>query len=122
MIPTLSQEKIWRKPIEGWIFRVSAGGFLILTGDLQQPYYFFHRVDLHNELKKLATEPSLNAEERPVEIHLGSPVISCAPEEASITLKDGRTIQGDLIIGADGVNVSLSVLFSHVSRLIECPQ
>ncbi|KZT36109.1 FAD/NAD(P)-binding domain-containing protein [Sistotremastrum suecicum HHB10207 ss-3] len=77
------------------------------AGDLQQPYYFFHRVDLHNELKKLATAPSVNAEEKPVEIHLGSPVVSCATEEAIITLKDGRTIQGDLIIGADGINSTI---------------
>lgn len=43
---------------------------------------------------------------RPAVIHLRSRVVECDCNAPSLTLEDGRTITGDLVIGADGVHVS----------------
>ncbi|KZT36110.1 FAD/NAD(P)-binding domain-containing protein [Sistotremastrum suecicum HHB10207 ss-3] len=70
------------------------------------PHYFFHRVDLHAELLKLATAEDPGAS-TPVQIHLGSTVISCDPQNATIALRDGQVVHGDLVVGADGINSSI---------------
>ncbi|KAK4226208.1 putative salicylate hydroxylase [Podospora fimiseda] len=61
-----------------------------------------HRVDLHNMLKTMATDPS--GPGRPASIHLQSAVVSYNPEAASITLADGAVVSGDLVVGADGIH------------------
>lgn len=43
-------------------------------------------------------------EGQPVELHLSNPVIDVDSERATITLKDGTVITGDVVIGADGVH------------------
>jgi len=42
----------------------------------------------------------------PAKLHLGRRVASVDPATATITFKDGSTIQGDVVLGADGVGVS----------------
>ncbi|KZT35192.1 FAD/NAD(P)-binding domain-containing protein [Sistotremastrum suecicum HHB10207 ss-3] len=69
------------------------------------PYYMCHRVDLHVELKYLATET--DGDGRPCVLHLGTGVSALDSEYASITLVDGTVVTGDLVIGADGINSSI---------------
>jgi 2-polyprenyl-6-methoxyphenol hydroxylase-like FAD-dependent oxidoreductase len=45
----------------------------------------------------------------PAKLHLGRRVASVDPATATITFKDGSTIQGDVVLGADGVGVSNSI-------------
>ncbi|KAF7344837.1 FAD/NAD(P)-binding domain-containing protein [Mycena venus] len=71
-------------------FTTSQGGF------------FCHRVDLHDELKRLATDP--DGVGKPAKLILGSQVVKCEAIEGTITLKNGDVIHADLIIGADGIH------------------
>ncbi|GKT44440.1 FAD-dependent monooxygenase OpS4 [Colletotrichum spaethianum] len=92
------------------------------------PWYFAHRVDLHEELKRLATEPSerhanghgesngtaangVNGHARssnglgqPVAVHLRSEVVAYDSTAASITLASGEVVTGDVVVAADGVH------------------
>ena len=68
-------------------------------------WYYFHRVDLHSELKRLATEPTCCAQ--PAKINLSSEVVDVDCEAGTLTLANGSTHQKDLIVAADGVHVSL---------------
>ncbi|RYP63288.1 hypothetical protein DL771_009359 [Monosporascus sp. 5C6A] len=61
-----------------------------------------HRVDLHNALKRIATDPA--GPGIPVTVHPGSRVVGYEPRAASITLASGEVIEGDVVIGADGVH------------------
>ncbi|KAH6717313.1 hypothetical protein BKA61DRAFT_719289 [Leptodontidium sp. MPI-SDFR-AT-0119] len=66
------------------------------------PYRAFHRVDLHNELKKLAlldddTVPTVN-------LHLGVKVVRVDVKNAEVESQDGDIWKGDLLIGADGLH------------------
>ncbi|KAI5477302.1 AAA family ATPase [Pseudohyphozyma bogoriensis] len=63
----------------------------------------YHRVDLHDLLKELATaeNPSKGS---PAEIRVASRVASCDAEAGTLTLESGETLSGDLIIGADGIH------------------
>lgn len=46
----------------------------------------------------------------PATLHLQNKVVSCDPAKPSISLANGQTVEGDLVIGADGVHVSLEVI------------
>ncbi|RYP63143.1 hypothetical protein DL769_007054 [Monosporascus sp. CRB-8-3] len=61
-----------------------------------------HRVDLHNALKRIATDPA--GPGIPVTVHPGSRVVGYEPGAPSITLASGEVIEGDVVIGADGVH------------------
>ncbi|RYP59455.1 hypothetical protein DL770_010192 [Monosporascus sp. CRB-9-2] len=61
-----------------------------------------HRVDLHNVLKRIATDPA--GPGIPVTVHPGSRVVGYEPRAPSITLASGEVIEGDVVIGADGVH------------------
>jgi len=63
------------------------------------PYRAFHRVDLHNELKKLALGDDGKGEK--VELHLGVKIVRVDVETAEIELSDERAWSGDLLVGAD---------------------
>jgi 2-polyprenyl-6-methoxyphenol hydroxylase-like FAD-dependent oxidoreductase len=65
---------------------------------------FFHRADLHAGLRELVQSP----------IELASEVIKVDPQTATITLTDGRTIQKDLVVIADGAHVSQSSNSSQI--------
>lgn len=53
-------------------------------------------------MKKAATSPE--GKGSPAELHLCSKVTDIDTKNAKITLKDGTTVEGDMIIGADGVH------------------
>ena len=61
------------------------------------PNYHIHRADLHKLLYDLVAPHAT--------ILLGSPVTGCdpGPVSPSVTLKSGRVVRGDLIVGADGI-------------------
>lgn len=63
------------------------------------PYLTVYRPDLHQSLADRVREL------KPDAIHLDSGVAGCEQDENSVTLilRDGRRIQGDALIGADGV-------------------
>ncbi|KAK5069539.1 hypothetical protein LTS08_007577 [Lithohypha guttulata] len=63
-------------------------------------WYFYHRVDMHREFRSMAEDPAL--EGPAAKINLGCQVIDIEPVEGIVTLKDGRKVQKDLIIVADG--------------------
>jgi len=72
------------------------------------PIWAVHRVDLHNELLRLATKESGHGQ--PIQIHLASEIID-ASIDGSVTLKNGAKRVADLVVAADGLH---SVLKSVV--------
>ena len=64
-----------------------------------------HRVDLHNELLRLATSVD-TANSKPVTLRLGAQVVD-GSTDGSITLKDGSRHTADLIVAADGLHSAL---------------
>jgi salicylate hydroxylase len=94
-----------------WITDGEANGELGFSKDLRglghafaYPWQLCHRIDLHNALKEIATRKMGKGE--PVVIHLQSKVVGVDVERASLTLQTGENVEGDLILGADGVHVS----------------
>ncbi|CAK7219736.1 hypothetical protein SBRCBS47491_003951 [Sporothrix bragantina] len=71
-------------------------------GMWQHQWVLSHRVSLHNELKRVAT--SAEGQGPPAILKTASKVASVDPETATVTLEDGTTYTGDLILGADGVS------------------
>ncbi|KAJ7846137.1 FAD/NAD(P)-binding domain-containing protein [Mycena leptocephala] len=73
-----------------------------------------HRSDLHDELKRLATD---EGDGPPAELLLGSKVVACDPEAGTVTLGSGEIVQADIVIGADGVHsvVRTSIVGSAVT-------
>ena len=63
--------------------------------------WFFHRVDLHSELRAMAENPD-SAKGKLVEIRLGTEVADMDPEDGVLHMADGTRIQKDLLILADG--------------------
>lgn len=63
-------------------------------------WYFYHRVDMHRELRTMAEDSTLPG--KASVIRLGCQVVDVDPEEGKIWLKDGSVVQKDLIIVADG--------------------
>lgn len=64
----------------------------------------YHRVDLHNGLRRLATQPADDtAQGPPAELILGCGVEDCDSQAGTVTLADGRQLQADLIVAADGM-------------------
>lgn len=71
----------------------------------------FHRIDLHNSLKRAAT--SENGRTPVAKIQASSRVVSCDPLAGTATLENGTTLSSAIIIGADGIH---SVLRRFVIR------
>ena len=67
------------------------------------PSKTFFRPDLHDELKRLALFPP-DAYQAP-KILLGAKVIAVDIDVGVVTLANGLTLAGDVIIGADGERV-----------------
>ncbi|KAF3762364.1 hypothetical protein M406DRAFT_46178 [Cryphonectria parasitica EP155] len=65
------------------------------------PWLLCHRVSLHEKLKALVTEEE--GEGPPAVLHTSCKVAAVDPRKAEVTLVDGRTITGDVVLGADGV-------------------
>ena len=72
------------------------------------PWYLYHRIDLHTELKRLATAPTCGSQQ--AKINLSSEVVDVDCEKGTLTLANGSVHRKDLIIAADGVHVSLTVV------------
>jgi salicylate hydroxylase len=64
-----------------------------------KPVCTIHRVDLHNELLRLALDPPGGAK-----LYLSSSVVNINPEDGIIELADGSVHRGDLIVAADGLH------------------
>ena len=96
---------------------VELNGWTVVRGDTQEliasvdfasakerfgaAIWAIHRVDLHNELLRLAiseTEPG-----HPIRLHLSSEVVE-ASIDASIVLRDGSNHKADLVVAADGLH------------------
>ena len=61
-----------------------------------------HRVDLHNELYRLASTEDIAGDVRKVSVRLDSRVTAADAEAGTVTLADGTVHHADLIIAADG--------------------
>jgi len=69
----------------------------VMEREYDAPNYHIHRADLHKLLYDFVAPH--------VTILLGSPVTGCDPHPVSpsVTLKSGKVVRGDLIVGADGI-------------------
>ncbi|KAK4044093.1 zeaxanthin epoxidase [Parachaetomium inaequale] len=96
------------EPIVDTAFRmVDASGKLVRQLDLDFARFgadrvVYHRQDLHTALLKAATSTDLPG--RPVEIRTASRVTACDPDEGTVTIDGGETLDADIIIGADGIH------------------
>lgn len=80
------------------------------------PLWSVHRVDLHNELLRLATSEDTPGS-KPVTLRLGAQVVD-ASTDGSITLKDGSRHAADLIVGADGLHSVLrGTVLTHDTKV-----
>ncbi|KAL1894036.1 hypothetical protein Sste5346_006178 [Sporothrix stenoceras] len=69
------------------------------------PWFLTHRVDLHEELKRLATEPEgPGAPGTPATVSLKAKIVHYNTEKPSITLDNGDIIKPDVVIAADGIH------------------
>lgn len=59
---------------------------------------------MHEGLKAAAQAPGSGI---PAQLHTSSKVVEVNPSLATITLENGRTVHGDIVIGADGVHSSI---------------
>ncbi|KZM28342.1 salicylate 1-monooxygenase [Ascochyta rabiei] len=69
--------------------------------NINDPWLLVHRVDLHNALREKAEEGFGGKKPK---IHLSCPVKSVDSSTGKVFLENGKTLQADLIIGADGVH------------------
>lgn len=86
MAPTLDFSKVEEKYGENW--------------------NFYHRADMHKQLREMVTSSDIPGS--PGVINLGCQVVDIDLEQGNIVLKDGRIIQKDLIIVADGQHDQLN--------------
>lgn len=66
----------------------------------------FHRVDMHTMLLETATQAE--GEGTPCSVVVDHIAKELDHEKGTVTFENGITIQADLIIGADGIRVSLT--------------
>ncbi|KAK0190788.1 FAD/NAD(P)-binding domain-containing protein [Armillaria mellea] len=69
------------------------------------PWVMAHRVDLHNELLRVAFDPEGTGP--PAQLRLGVQVVTCDVEACTISLVDGTVCSADLIVGADGIKSTI---------------
>ncbi|KAH8898945.1 salicylate hydroxylase [Thozetella sp. PMI_491] len=65
------------------------------------PWFLTHRVDLHSELRRLATG---EGEGTPAVLHLRAEAVAYTPEDPSVQFADGTVVKADVVIVADGVH------------------
>ena len=66
------------------------------------PLMSIHRIDLHNELMRLATTDDNDGKPK-VKLLLNSRVVGASGEDGSVVLADGSVKKADLVVAADGV-------------------
>uniref|UniRef100_A0A3G9K5C8 Hispidin-3-hydroxylase n=1 Tax=Neonothopanus nambi TaxID=71958 RepID=H3H_NEONM len=64
-----------------------------------------HRVDLHNELMRVALDPGGLGP--PATLHLNHRVTFCDVDACTVTFTNGTTQSADLIVGADGIRSTI---------------
>ncbi|MDI1490467.1 MAG: hypothetical protein OHK93_001670 [Ramalina farinacea] len=79
------------------------------------PLVTMHRVDLHKELLRLASEPTSSGKRR-VDLRLNSRVVRADAEKGTVELADGSVHTADLVVAADGLHsvVKEAVLGSQI--------
>lgn len=73
------------------------------------PMYAVHRVDLHNQLRQLATQAK--GPGRPCDVRTLAKVVGYDAENGKVTTEDGEVLQAHLVVAADGVH---STAVKHV--------
>jgi 2-polyprenyl-6-methoxyphenol hydroxylase-like FAD-dependent oxidoreductase len=73
----------------------------------QHKWLLVHRAHLHNALRERAI--GQEGKGKPATLRLASKVASVDPEKAEVTLESGEKVSGDVLLGADGVHVSLTI-------------
>ncbi|GAB1196710.1 hypothetical protein APSETT444_005985 [Aspergillus pseudonomiae] len=81
----------------------------LIADSWQHEWVLIHRAHLHEALKDKAQAPGQGI---PIILHTAAKVADVDPHNATITLEDGKRVEGDLVLGADGVH---SVARRHVS-------
>ncbi|KAK9486611.1 hypothetical protein V1527DRAFT_451013 [Lipomyces starkeyi] len=66
------------------------------------PMYAVHRVDLHNQLRQLATQAE--GPGRTCDVRVLAKVVDYDAENGKVAAEDGVVLQGDLVVAADGVH------------------
>ncbi|GAA6018942.1 hypothetical protein JCM10207_009208 [Rhodosporidiobolus poonsookiae] len=66
------------------------------------PWLLNHRVDLHNELKRLATRE--DGPGKPAELRTASRVVRIDADSGELGLENGETLKADVIVAADGIH------------------
>ncbi|KAJ7439403.1 FAD/NAD(P)-binding domain-containing protein [Mycena galericulata] len=93
-------------------------GKWLISGMDEKPNVLCHRTDLRNELERLALGPGDGP--TPV-LHLSSKVRECDVEKGLLELDNGRVIQSDIIIGADGISSMVRThILGRVQKSISC--
>lgn len=72
----------------------------------KKPLYFVHRVDLHNEIRRLAPGDDGHGGVKP-QLHLASTIVGIDADSGTIELADGEIHHTDLIVAADGLHVCI---------------
>lgn len=75
---------------------------MVLLTCPSQPWILAHRAHLHSHLKEMALSPEGTG--IPAQLHTSARVASVDANDARILLDNGESVQGDVIIGADGVH------------------
>lgn len=75
----------------------------------QHPWLLSHRVNLHEKLKALVTAEK--GAGPPAKLHTSSKIVNLDSEKGWVELADGTTVQGDVVLGADGIYVRLRIVF-----------
>lgn len=75
-----------------------------MNAQWQHPWHLSHRINLHEKLKKIATAE--DGDGTPARLHTSSKIVSVDADKGQVSLADGTTVTGDVILGADGIYVS----------------
>ncbi|EMC98606.1 hypothetical protein BAUCODRAFT_30880 [Baudoinia panamericana UAMH 10762] len=72
----------------------------------QHPWLLAPRIELHNKLKQLVNSPKPSNERTrgSVRLQLSARVVEVDPASGRIRLEDGTEVEGDVVVGADGVH------------------
>ncbi|KAJ6577022.1 FAD/NAD(P)-binding domain-containing protein [Mycena vulgaris] len=69
----------------------------------EDPGLFCNRKDLCEELRRLAI--GQDGSGQPVNLRTGMKVVTCNPDEGTLTFEDGQVVHTDLILGGDGMGL-----------------